>query len=604
MLNLWAILMVIGLIGVTVWISVATRKFNRTTENFYLAGRKIGFLTNASAICGDYFSAASFLGVAAAIYASGPDGVWYATGFGAAFLPVLIFLAGPLRRFGEYTIPDYLASRFQSPLARLIGVAAVQAIAIFYLAPQMVGAGATWTVLVGRGLFGLDSYATGVVVTVLIMMFYVAVGGMKGTTLNQMIQFWVLFTAMFLVVALAFGRGFSLPRAVAELDRGPLTNTSKVTVAQLTAGEPGKRLYDQARSVMSPAAMQAVDQAIQAKDPSATAWVVLPQKNKLHPERTMLFGEPGHRYNWLDQFSMVLALVLGTMGLPHIMNRYYTNPSGRVARWTTVWVLAFVTSFYILATLAGVAGRVLLPQFAAADPTVAAMTTDGLVKVTDQLMPLLGHGLGGEFGLGFVAAGAFAAMFSTIGGLLMASAASWGHDIYEQFVNPTAPEWKKVMVGKVAVVGMALFSLAVGLGIPAIGLDKAYPSLIAMMVTWAFAVSAGSFVPMFVTSIWWKRATLRGTLAGMATGGGLTVLFIIFNILRQTGAVAPTSLVGTLGALTFPTIFTVPLGLLVIVTVSLLDPKLPTNVDEVWLRIHGTARERLERTLQAARAGG
>ncbi|MDI6870282.1 MAG: cation acetate symporter [Bacillota bacterium] len=603
MLNLWAILMVVGLIAATVWISVATRKFNRTAENFYLAGRKIGFLTNASAICGDYFSAASFLGVAAAIYASGLDGVWYATGFGAAFVPVLIFVAGPLRRFGEYTIPDYLAARFQSPLARLIGVTAVQAIAIFYLAPQMVGAGATWTVLVGKGLLGMSPFATGVVVTVLIMMFYVAMGGMKGTTINQMIQFWVLFTAMFLVVALAFGRGFNLSRAVAELNRGPLTNTAKVTVAQLMAGEEGKRLYDQAKAVMSPEAMQAVDAAVKAGDADAAVWVVLPQKNKLHPERTMLFGEPGHRYRWLDQFSMVLALVLGTMGLPHIMNRYYTNPSGRTARWTTVWVLAFVAAFYILATLAGVAGRVLLKAFAAADPVVSSLTVDGQLKVTDQLMPLLGRILAGEFGLGYVAAGAFAAMFSTIGGLLMASAASWGHDIYEQFINPNAPEWKKVAVGKAAVVGMALFSLLVGLGIPAIGLDKAYPSLIAMMVTWAFAVSAGSFVPMFITSIWWKRATLRGTLAGMAAGGGLTVLFIIFNILRQTGAVAPDSLVGTLGTLTFPTVFTVPLGLLVIVAVSLLDPKLPTNVDEIWIRIHGTARERLQRSLQAARTG-
>lgn len=598
MLNFWAILMVVALIGATIWISVATRRFNRTAENFYLAGRKVGFLTNASAICGDYFSAASFLGVAAAISASGLDGVWYATGFGAAFVPVLVFVAGPLRRFGEYTIPDYLAARFQSPFARLIGVAAVQAIAIFYLAPQMVGAGATWTVLVGKGLLGMNPYATGVAVTVLIMMFYVAVGGMKGTTINQMVQFWVLFTAMFLVVALAFGRGFSLPRALAELNRGPLTATAKVTVAQLTAGEEGKRLLDKAEAVMSPEAMEDVKSAVAAGDPDAAVWVVLPQDNKLHPERMMIFGEPGHRYRWLDQFSMVLALVLGTMGLPHIMNRYYTNPSGRAARWTTVWVLAFVAAFYILATLAGVAGRVMLQAHAAEDPVVSTLTVNGQLKVTDQLMPLLGRILGGEFGLGYVAAGAFAAMFSTIGGLLMASAASWGHDIYEQFINPNAPEWKKVAVGKVAVVGMALFSLLVGLGIPAIGLDKAYPSLIAMMVTWAFAVSAGSFVPMFITSIWWKRATLRGTLAGMAAGGGLTVLFIVFNILRQIGAVPPDSFVGALGALTFPTVFTVPLGLLVIVTVSLLDPRLPTNVDEIWVRIHGTARERLRRSLQ------
>lgn len=587
MLNMWAILMVILLVVVTIGISMYTRNFNSSTANFYLAGRKIGFMTNSTAICGDYFSAASFLGVAGAVYASGVDGMWYAIGFGAAFVPVVLFLASPLRKFGEYTIPDFLFARFgKSHKARVIGVVMVQLICIFYLAPQMVGAGTTWDVLVGVGFLGMTPYQTGVVATVVVMMFYVALGGMKGTTLNQMIQFWVLFTAMFLVFALVLINGVGNYASQNQ----PLTNASTVTVAKLMEGEEGKRVYDKAKATMSPEAFATeVDAVVQKGDPNATVHVVVPQANKLHPDRTMVMQEPGHRYDWLNQFSMVLALVLGTMGLPHIMNRYYTNPSGKVARLTTLWVLAFVAFFYIMSSVVGLGGRRFLPELAGADPTTAALTVDGVLLKSDQILPVLGKLLFGEFGLGYVAAGAFAAMFSTVGGLLIASAASWGHDIYENYVNPNAPEWKKVMVGKIAVVAMSLFSLLVGLGIPAIGLDTAYPSLIAMMVTWAFAVSGGAFVPMLLSSIWWKKTTRKGAIAGMIVGGGGSIFFIMMNILKETGVFAAGSFGATLGALAFPSIFVVPLSFLTIYLVSITDKnQMPVYVNNIWARIHGS----------------
>jgi len=600
MINFWAILMVILLVVVTVVISMNSRKFNSNTANFYLAGRKVGFLTNATAICGDYFSAASFLGVAGAVYASGVDGMWYAIGFGAAFVPVVLFLASPLRKFGEYTIPDFLFARFgKSHKARVIGVVMVQLICIFYLAPQMVGAGSTWDVLVGVGFLGMTPYQTGVVATVAIMMFYVALGGMKGTTINQMIQFWVLFTAMFLVFALVLVNGVGNYAA----QNVPLTNPSTVTVAKLMEGEEGNRIYDKAKSVMTPEGFAKVEEAVQQGDPNATVTVVVPQANKLHPERTMVMQEPGHRYDWLNQFSMVLALVLGTMGLPHIMNRYYTNPSGKVARLTTLWVLAFVALFYIMSSVVGLGGRRFIPELAGADPAVAGLTVDGVLLKSDQILPVMGKLLFGEFGLGYVAAGAFAAMFSTVGGLLIASAASWGHDIYENYINPNAPEWKKVLVGKIAVVLMSLFSLLVGLGIPAIGLDKAYPSLIAMMVTWAFAVSGGAFVPMLLSSIWWKKTTRNGAIAGMIVGGGGSIFFIIMNILKETGVFAPGSIGATIGALNFPSIFVVPLSFLTIYLVSIADKnKMPVYVNNIWARIHGSDElsERVRLQMQQA----
>ncbi|WP_025025850.1 solute symporter family protein [Caldalkalibacillus mannanilyticus] len=586
MINAWAIGMVLLLVLTTISISIYARTFNSNTANFYLAGRKVGFMTNSTAICGDYFSAASFLGVAAAVYASGVDGMWFAIGFGAAFVPVVLFIASPLRKFGEYTIPDFLFARFgKSHKARVIGVVMVQLICIFYLAPQMVGAGNTWNVLVGLGFLGLSPYQTGVVVVVGIMMFYVAVGGMKGTTLNQMIQFWVLFTAMTLVFIAVLVKGLGTYAS----ENQPLINPATMTVEKLMAGEEGSRAYDKAQQVMSPEAFAEVEETVASGDPTASVHVVMPQVNKLHPEREMTFQEPGHRYDWLNQFSMVLALVLGTMGLPHIMNRYYTNPSGKVARLTTLWVLAFIGIFYIMSSVVGWGGRTYVSELAASDPSIAQLTVDGLLLKSDQIMPVLGKLLFGEFGLGYVAAGAFAAMFSTVGGLLIASAASWGHDIYENYINPNAPEWKKVVVGKVAVVLMGIFSLLVGIGIPAVGLDKAYPSLIAMMVTWAFAVSGGAFVPMLLCSIWWKRTTRNGAIAGMLVGGGSTIFFIFMNILKETGVFAAGTFGATLGSLAFPSIFTIPLSFLAIYLISISDKNgMPTYVNHIWARIHGS----------------
>src|SRR5512139_346784 len=191
-MNTIAIVLVVVLILFTIALSVFSRRFTRTTADFYLAGRKVGSFSNASAISGDYLSAASFLGVAGAVYASGLDGVWYAAGFAGGFMVVVLFLASALRRFGEYTVADFAFGRFGSNRIRLITVLAVLLTSLFYMAPQMYGSGTVWQVLVGKGLFGMDPYTSGVVVVTAIMAFYVGVGGMKGTTLNQIFQFWWL----------------------------------------------------------------------------------------------------------------------------------------------------------------------------------------------------------------------------------------------------------------------------------------------------------------------------------------------------------------------------------------------------------------------------
>ncbi len=602
-LNVIAIIMVIGLTVFTVGLAIFVRRFTRTTADFYLAGRKVGTIANASAISGDYLSAASFLGVAAAVYASGLDGVWYAAGFAGGFIVVVLFIASALRRFGEYTVADFAYGRFGSDRIRLVTVVMVLLTSLFYMAPQMYGAGTTWTVLVGAGLFGLSPYNTGVIIVGLIIMFYVMVGGMKGTTLNQIFQFWWLWTAMFLVCVFAFFAGnFSYPKALNEVTHEQHRDVKTATVAELTADDGA--MLAAAESAMSPEAFESVQEVVDAGDPEATAGVLLPAKNKLHTLREMFFNEPGHRYDAFNQFSMVLALVLGTAGLPHILNRYYTNPSGSAARRSTFWVLVFIGTFYILAPIAGLAGRQIIDNaWRAGTAPINAAYVDGLLLKSDAIMPTLAQILGGEWLMGAVAAGAFAAMFSTTGGLLIAAASAIGHDVYEKYVNPDAPELRKVFVGKASVLFFALVALGIGLGIPAVGLDKAYPALIAMMVTWAFAVGAGAFVPMLLTGIWWKQTTERGAIAGMLVGGLGSFFFIIMNILKQLGNLPAEGTLSFLGSLTFPTLFTFPAALLTIIVVSKLDGQLPKNVDEIWMRIHGTAHERHEREMGTDKVG-
>ena len=157
-----------------------------------------------------------------------------------------------------------------------------------------------------------------------------------------------------------------------------------------------------------------------------------------------------------------------------------------------------------------------------------------------------------------------------------------------------------MLVGKISVVGFALLAMLIGWAIPYFGLDKAYPALIAMMVTWAFSVGASAFVPMLLTGIWWKGTTERGAIAGMIVGLVGAIAIIFMNILQQLkipAFAADNGILGFVASLTFPVLFTFPLGLLTIIIVSKLDGKLPKNVDEIWMRIHGTAHERHEKQM-------
>jgi cation/acetate symporter len=537
--SLSAFAVIAVLVSVLAW-----RRSRATTVDFFLAGRRIGMITNAGAICGDYLSAASFLGVAAAVYASGLDGVWYATGFAAGFVPVLLFVAAPLRRLGSISLPDFLAVRFGSDQVRLAAVVAVELVILSYLVPQAVGSGLTWDLLVGEGIAGLSPYATGVVVSTLAVSGIVIIGGMRGTTWNQALQFGFLLAVVIWLAALLWAGGFSYPRAVEQASAAPLL------------------------TVVGDELVEVVDRL---EGGPAT------------------FGEPGARYGPVGQLALLITLVLGTAGLPHVMNRYFTAASGAAARTTTVWVLGLAGSFYALAVMLGSATRILVAE-RADEPWLAVLTVDGVLRVPEHALLVLGRLLADTPGMAIVAAAAFAAMVSTIGGLLLAASASFGHDVVARILRPHGGPREPVRAGRAAVLVASLLAALLALAIEPSQLLATFPSVIATMVTWAFALAGSALTPVVLLGIWWPDATARGAVAGIWTGGAVAVTALVVGLV--TGADPADGLGAVLLA---PAMIAAPVSALTIVSVSRLDPAAGVS-DAVWTRMHGTAADRqLER---------
>ncbi|TVP63536.1 MAG: cation acetate symporter [Nitriliruptor sp.] len=534
-----ASLAVLALVATLVSV-IAWRHTRATTVDFFLAGRRTGMITNAGAICGDYLSAASFLGVAGAVYASGLDGIWYATGFAAGFVPVLLFVAAPLRRLGTVSLPDFLAVRFDSAQVRVAAVVSVELVILSYLVPQAVGSGLTWELLVGQGIAGLSPYVTGIVVSTVAVGGIVVLGGMRGTTWNQALQFGFLLAVVIWLSALLWAGGFSYPSAVEQASAEPLqavVGDRLVGVANQLSGEPAR------------------------------------------------FGTPGARYGPIGQVALLVTLVLGTAGLPHVMNRYFTAVTGRAARTTTVWVLGLAGSFYALAVLLGTAARVLVAG-RADEPWLAELTVDGVLRVPEHALLVLGRLLAGTPGLAVVSAAAFAAMVSTIGGLLLAAAASFGHDVVAQIWRPSGSQREAVVAGRGAVLVVSVLAAVVAISVEPERFVATFPSVIATMVTWAFALAGSALTPAVLLGIWWRDATARGAVAGIWTGAIIAIGALVVGLF--TG---PDPSDGLSAVLLAPAMIAAPISAVTIVVVSRLDTG-PSVRPRVWTRMHGTAADR------------
>ncbi|MCU6480301.1 cation acetate symporter [Arthrobacter sp. A2-55] len=463
---------VIAVSVITALIGIYGLRVSRTTSDFYVASRTVRPWWNASAIGGEYLSAASFLGIAGLIMISGLDALWFPIGYTAGYLMLLFFVAAPLRRSGAYTIPDFAEARLGSTGARHVTSILVVMVGWLYIVPQLHGAALTI-----RTTTGLPSWV-GAVAVVVIVCLTVITGGMRSITFVQAFQFWLKLTALavpaFFILLLVTGTAGTLPG-------GPL-----------------------------------------------------PAGTDFFPPSDPLGG--GSMYTTL---SLLVALLFGTLGLPHVLVRFYTNPDGAAARRTTLIVLGLLSIFYLFPTIFGVLGRVFLPGLA----------KEGTPDATVLLLPgALVGGMGGSLLTALVVAGAFAAFLSTTSGLVVSLAGVISQDLLGGSVRGF----------RIAAVGAAVVPLVVALGTDSLAL--------AGTVGLVFAFTASTVCPLLLLGIWWRGLTDAGAVAGMVVGGVLCGAAIM--LAARVGVDS-----GWRDVLAQPAAWTVPASFITMVLVSLATPR-------------------------------
>ncbi|MGH3661855.1 MAG: solute symporter family protein [Micromonosporaceae bacterium] len=435
----------VAVVAVTLYITWWASRRNQTAADYYAAGRSFSGLQNGLAISGDYMSAASFLGISGLIALYGYDGFLYSIGFLVAWLVALLLVAELLRNSGRFTMADQLAYRMKQRPVRTAASVSTVVVSVFYLLAQMVGAGT----LVGF-LLGVESPAlkNGVIVLVgALMIVYVTIGGMRGTTWVQIVKAVLLMTGTVLVTALVLTK-FNFN--ISGLLGGAAEHTGKGGAFL----EPG-----------------------------------------------LLYGASGF-LGQLDFVSLALALVLGTAGLPHILIRFYTVPTAKAARTSVLWAIGLIGSFYLMTIALGFGAAALLDT-TSKDSQIAA--SDG-----NLASPLLAEAVGGGSGsiggavlLALISAVAFATILAVVAGLTLASASSFAHDFYANVIKGgRISEKSEVKVAKIA--AFFIGAVAIVLSIYAQRLN------IAFLVALAFAVAASANLPALVYNLFWRRFNTHG----------------------------------------------------------------------------------------------
>ncbi|MET7418106.1 cation acetate symporter [Dactylosporangium sp. NPDC005555] len=555
----YALPAVIAVTLVTVAIGLYGLRFARTTSDFLVASRMVSPTWNAAAISGEYLSAASFLGVAGLILKYGVDVLWYPVGFAAGYLALLLFVAAPLRRSGAFTLPDFCEVRLRSKRLRKLATAFVMFIGWLYLVPQLQGAGLTLQTVTGAP-YALGALLVGVVVTL-----NVALGGMRSITFVQAFQYWLKLTALAVPFVFLLMQWQSDGRPALTAPDGPtfpvattvtIDHPTRLMVSVQTQVTAHGRLDGTAvdGGVLLTVGEHDVDPGT-ALDFAAAASV--PKVAAVSAESPTEWLLPGDGSQGLfATYSLILATFLGTMGLPHVLVRFYTNADGAAARRTTLVVLGLVGVFYLTPTLYGVLGRVYTPQL------LMTGNTDAVVLLLPSAA--LGGGLTGQLLSALVAAGAFAAFLSASSGLLTSVAGVLSTDVLGH--GSVRDFRRSALVAGVVPLLLALFVAS---------LD------VSQVVGLAFAVAASSFCPLLVLGIWWRGLTAVGAAAGIVAGGGAAVAAVLLTVLGGP-------LTGWAGVLTTqPAAWSVPLAFLVMITVSLLTrQRLPKDLGAIMLRLH------------------
>ncbi|MFE5583465.1 cation acetate symporter [Kitasatospora sp. NPDC056531] len=464
---LFAVIVLVTL-GITLWVG----RQGNAAEDFYAGGRDFTPLQNGFALSGDYLSAASFLGVAGLIALYGYDGVLYSVGFLVAWLVVLMLVAELVRNAGRYTLADVLALRLRRPNVRAAAGGASVVVTLLYLVAQMVGAGSLVALLLGTD--SAQARTCTIIAVGALMIVYVTVGGMRATTWIQIVKAFLLIVGSVLLTVLLVvrfhGDLFELMRQAAQ-----------------------------------------------------------------HSGAGHRYLEPGLKYgatftSRLDFFSLGLALVLGTAGLPHILSRFYTVPTARAARRSTMWAIGLVGGFYLMAIALGLGATALVGSAEVRQANSAGNTAVPLLAL------VLGGGNGSTGGVvlfALISAIAFATILAVVAGLTLASSAAFAHDIWAGAwrgrprrgraaeVTEKPSEQQEVVVARFAAAGIGAVAIVISL--------YAQQLNVAFLVGLAFAVAASSNLPVLLYSLFWSRFTARGAVWSVYGGLVPAIVLVFFS---------------------------------------------------------------------------
>ena len=442
---------VIATLFITKWAAAKTK----SAADFYTAGGGITGFQNGLAIAGDYMSAASFLGISAAVMASGYDGLIYSIGFLVGWPVITFLMAERLRNLGKFTFADVAGYRFQQAPIRIFAASGTLVVVAFYLIAQMVGAGALIKLL-----FGLD-YWLAVVIVGALMMVYVLFGGMTATTWVQIIKACLLLAGVTFMAFMVMAQfGFS-PEAL--FAKG-------VVVKTLLAANTGKSPDEAAKiglAIMGPGGF--------VKDP-------------------------------ISAISFGMALMFGTAGLPHILMRFFTVPDAKQARKSVLWATTWIGYFYVLIFIIGFGAITLVltnPEF--------SDTAKGIIKggggSANMAAGLVAKAVGGNVFFGFISAVAFATILAVVAGLTLSGASAVSHDIYATVIKKgKADSASELKVSRITTLVLGMVAVALG-----IAFEK---QNIAFMVSLAFAIAASANFPVLFMAVLWKDCTTRGAVIG------------------------------------------------------------------------------------------
>ena len=466
----WTAISMFGVFVVaTLWITKWAAGRTKSASDFYTAGGGITGFQNGLAIAGDYMSAASFLGISAAVMANGFDGLIYSIGFLVGWPIITFLMAERLRNLGKFTFADVAGYRFQQTPIRAFAASGTLVVVAFYLIAQMVGAGALIKLL-----FGLEYWVAVVLVGVL-MMVYVLFGGMTATTWVQIIKAVLLLSGVtFMAIAVLSQYGFS-PEAL--FAKG-------VEVKTQIAASGGKSPEEAAAAGLS------------------------------------IMGPGGFVKDPISAISFGMALMFGTAGLPHILMRFFTVPDAKEARKSVFWATTWIGYFYVLIFIIGFGAITLVltnPEYA----DVATGVIHGGAGAANMAAVLVAKAVGGNVFFGFISAVAFATILAVVAGLTLSGASAVSHDLYATVLKKgKADSASELKVSRITTLALGVIAVLLG-----IAFEK---QNVAFMVSLAFAIAASANFPVLILSLLWKDCTTRGAVIGgflgLITSVALTVV--------------------------------------------------------------------------------